>query len=73
MVSGWPLVTEDEFNALSWRDFLLWAITQPDIRAAFTRATGLELDGQSHVFTRWATETLYGMDRAPKAYREAVR
>jgi len=36
-------MTIDELNAIGWRDFLLWAWSEPQMRAQFTVATGLEI------------------------------
>lgn len=36
-------MTQDEFNTLAWRDFIVYALTEPDLIAAFTAATGLTL------------------------------
>lgn len=33
-------MTRDEFQAFAWRDFLLYAFEQPDLRAAFEQDTG---------------------------------
>lgn len=34
-------MTQDDFNAIAWRDFILWAWNEPDMRAQFTKTTGL--------------------------------
>jgi hypothetical protein len=36
-------VTEDDFNAIAWRDFILFAFNDSDCRKAFTEATGIQL------------------------------
>jgi hypothetical protein len=36
-------MTIDEFHTLAWRDFILFAFAEEDIRIAFTRATGVPL------------------------------
>jgi hypothetical protein len=36
-------VTRDDLNAIGWRDFLLWAWSEPQMRAQFTAATGTEI------------------------------
>jgi len=33
----------DDFNALAWRDFLMWAWNTPEMRAQFTAKTGIEI------------------------------
>lgn len=33
----------DEFNAIAWRDFLVWAWNEPEMRAEFTAKTGVEI------------------------------
>lgn len=35
-------MTIDDLNTISWRDFLLWAWNEPQLRAQFTAATGVE-------------------------------
>lgn len=36
-------MTLDELNSIGWRDFLLWAWNEPQMRAQFTAATGVEI------------------------------
>lgn len=36
-------MTQDAFNMIAWRDFLLWAWSDPEIRAQFTMASGLAI------------------------------
>jgi hypothetical protein len=36
-------VTNDDFNAIAWRDFLVWAWNEPAMREEFTAATGIEI------------------------------
>ena len=36
-------MTPDDFNTIAWRDFLLWAWNEPDMRTQFTAKTGLEI------------------------------
>ena len=38
-------MTPDDFNTIAWRDFLLWAWNEPDMRAQFTAKTGVEIQG----------------------------
>jgi len=33
----------DDLNAIAWRDFLVWAWSEPEMRAQFTAKTGLEI------------------------------
>jgi menaquinone-dependent protoporphyrinogen IX oxidase len=33
-------MTKDELNEIAWRDFVMFAYTQPDAHAAFRGATG---------------------------------
>ena len=35
--------TRDDFNVLAWRDFLVWAWNEPEMRAQFTAKTGVEI------------------------------
>ena len=34
-------MTEDDFNAIAWRDFIVWAWNEPEMRKQFTKKTGL--------------------------------
>lgn len=36
-------MTADDFNAIAWHDFLLWAWNEPEMRAQFTAKTGIEI------------------------------
>jgi hypothetical protein len=36
-------MTPDDFNTLAWRDFLLWAWNEPEMRTQFTAKTGVEI------------------------------
>lgn len=36
-------MTLDEFSSVAWRDFLVWAWNEPEMRAQFTAATGVEI------------------------------
>lgn len=36
-------MTPDEFNQIAWRDFVLWAWSEPQMRAQFTAATGIKI------------------------------
>ena len=38
-----PPTTTDDFNALAWRDFIVWAWNEPEMRAQFTAKTGVEV------------------------------
>ena len=33
----------DDLNTIAWRDFLLWAWNEPEMRAQFTAKTGVEI------------------------------
>lgn len=35
--------TADALNAIAWRDFLLWAWNEPEMRAQFTAKTGIDI------------------------------
>lgn len=37
-------MTPDEFNQIAWSDFLIWAWNEPQMRAQFTAATGVEIE-----------------------------
>jgi hypothetical protein len=78
----------DAFNALAWRDFVVWAWSDPSHRRAFIEATGIDIDAPRsaieqlvdeatgnphlHAFVRWVTENHWGLEHAPAAYRELV-
>lgn len=36
-------MTPDDFNTIAWRDFLLWAWNEPEMRAQFTAKTGVKI------------------------------
>lgn len=36
-------MTQDEFNTIAWRDFVMWAWTEPKMREQFTATTGLKI------------------------------
>lgn len=36
-------MTPDEFNQIAWQDFIVWAWNEPEMRALFTAATGIEI------------------------------
>ncbi len=36
-------MTLDDLKAIGWRDFLLWAWSEPQMRDQFTAATGVEI------------------------------
>ena len=38
-------MTLDDLNTIAWRDFLLWAWNEPEMRAQFTAKTGVEIQG----------------------------
>lgn len=33
----------DDLNTIAWRDFLVWAWNEPEMRAQFAAATGVEI------------------------------
>jgi len=33
----------DDLNTIAWRDFLVWAWNEPEMRAQFTAKTGIEI------------------------------
>lgn len=37
-------MTFDDLNTIAWRDFITWAWGEPEMRAQFTAATGIEID-----------------------------
>lgn len=37
-------MTADDLNAIGWHDFLLWAWSEPEMRAQFTAKTGIEIE-----------------------------
>lgn len=36
-------MTLDDFNTIAWRDFLVWAWNEPEMRAQFAADTGVEI------------------------------
>ena len=34
-------MTEDDFNAIAWSDFIIWAWNKSELREQFTKKTGL--------------------------------
>lgn len=79
----------DELKQIFWASFVQWAANDPDMRAAFTKATGVtitfkvepgtsrevieeELRNRMHHLVEWATREHYGLEHAPKAYRDHV-
>jgi hypothetical protein len=38
-------MTLDDINTIAWRDFLVWAWDQPEMRDQFTAKTGLKIQG----------------------------
>lgn len=36
-------MTLDDFNMIAWRDFLVWAWNEPEMRAQFTAKTGIAI------------------------------
>ena len=36
-------MTKDDFNTIAWRDFLLWAWNEPEMREQFIAKTGVEI------------------------------
>lgn len=36
-------MTLDDLNTIAWRDFLVWAWNEPEMRAQFTAKTGIEI------------------------------
>ncbi len=37
-------MSEDEFNTIAWRDFIVYAWHDKSLRRAFTKSTGVSLD-----------------------------
>ena len=38
-----PIHPFDDLNTIAWRDFLLWAWNEPEMREQFTAKTGIEI------------------------------
>lgn len=65
----------DNLNGIAWADFMRWALEEPHMRAEFEAATGIEFkDSARYVvqFVEWATLNHYGLEHAPKAYRDSL-
>lgn len=83
-------MTKDDFNAIGWRDFVVFSFGEPLMRKAFTEHTGIEIPADIKLtdnainpatgvdgsvlakFIEWVTRTQWGIESAPKAYREAL-
>ncbi|HSX23409.1 MAG TPA: hypothetical protein VLE97_11600 [Gaiellaceae bacterium] len=37
-------MTLDDLNTIAWRDFLVWAWNEPEMRAQFSAATGVQIE-----------------------------
>jgi hypothetical protein len=40
-------LTIDDFNEIAWRDFVMWAWSEPQMRKQFTKATGLKIEAST--------------------------
>ena len=81
-------MTQDDFNTLAWRDFIVWAWKDPDMRAQFTKQTGVQIQSKRTAinavidngvgksvplrFIEWATREHWGIESAPLAYQKAI-
>lgn len=68
-------MSRDELNSIAWRDFMNWALFDKNMRREFTEATGVTFnDSAAYVvkFVEWATVNHFGIEHAPKAYREQL-
>lgn len=82
--------TLDTLRSIAWRDFILWAASQPEAVAAFNAETGRtfkalasssieamidrasgKLEADATAFVDWVTDSQWGIDEAPAAYRKA--
>jgi hypothetical protein len=75
-------LTQDEFNQIAWRDFLIFAMNEGRMVDAFNRATGrhyqergasttdAQLASDTEAFVLWVTENHWGMDYAPLSYQK---
>ncbi len=73
--------TQDEFNQIAWRDFLLFAINEPGMTRAFNAATGrryrvpgvppsdVQLAEDTAAFVAWVTEHHWVTEYAPLSYQ----
>lgn len=68
-----------DFGYPAWRGFLAWAIEKPEMRAHFTKATGIRwpsatepIEGVVERFALWATEHYWGTEEVPPNIRERI-
>ncbi len=73
-----------DLNWVAWRDFVVWAIGDPEMLLRYERATGKKVIGHiltttawtqgdlekewMHSFVVWVTQTLWGEEDAPPEY-----
>lgn len=78
----------DAIKQVFWASFIQWAGNDRAMQDAFTDATGIaltfrveqmsreeieaQLTARMHKFIEWATREHYGLEHAPKAYRDHV-
>lgn len=70
-----PLTEEDRrewFRSVAWSDFISFAHAEEGMREAFSADTGKAVTAETMAdFVLWVTVNHWGMDEAPKLYREA--
>ena len=55
----------------AWAAFIMWASREPDVLARYRGETGYT-SASAESFVVWVTETLWGMEEAPAAFRAHV-
>jgi hypothetical protein len=56
-------MTVDDLNAIAWRDFLVWAWSEPEMLAQFTAKTGLDARSVTSAINA-AIDAATGADRS---------
>ena len=59
------------FRSVAWSDFIAFAADEPGMQEAFAADTGQPFGADTmEAFVLWATTRHWGMDEAPRPYRE---
>jgi hypothetical protein len=77
-----------DLQRIAWRDFISWAVGEPEMLLRYERDTGKKIighilapvlriaeleDGLYQDFIIWVTKTYWGEEDAPPEYHELVR
>jgi hypothetical protein len=78
-------LSQDDWNSIGWRDYLMWAMSERRMIDAFNTDTGrhycerggnpsdAQLAEDTEAFVLWVTENHWGMDYAPLSYQTGHR